>query len=342
VLQRVSRADGAQAALHRVAGVLELLPPGLLASAPRAARRGDLVLAGLHLLAGAATVAALLALWARALRRSESTVDATSSPSRKATGLTPRALARLLPGGRVGAVAGKDLRYLTRDPRRIIQLVTGTVFPALFVVVTPALSAGGGLNPKMVFAVCGVGLLSGLAGSNRFGHDGTSTWLLVASGSDRATARRDLLGGDLALTLVVVPLMVVSGVAIAAVCDGWRYLAAAEGAGLAVFAVTVGAAGLVAVLAPFPLPEGSRNAFSNGGGGQGLFATVLVFGLIAVVAIASLPLLLLLLPHVHSATLLVVGPVYGLLVGGLGREVAARLWINRGPEVLLRLSAVPA
>ncbi|MCW2572652.1 MAG: hypothetical protein JWO88_2710 [Frankiales bacterium] len=342
VLQRLGRTDGAEQGLHRVADVLAVLPPGLLASAPRIAREGDLPLALLHLLIGAASIGLLLLVWARALRRSEETVDATTSPKRKATGLTPRPLSGLLPHGRTGAVASKDLRYLARDPRRLIQLATGTVFPAFFVVVTPALSSDGGLSPKMVFAVAGIALFAGLAGSNRFGHDGTSTWMLVASGADRKAARRDLLGGDLALALVVGPLLVLAGVIIAAVCDGWHYLAAAEGLGFAVLGITVGAAGLVAVLAPFPLPEGSRNAFSNGGGGQGLFATVLVVGLITVVAIASLPLLLLLFPHLHSSTLLVAGPTYGLLVGGLGREVAARLWVTRGPEVLLKLSSAPA
>jgi ABC-2 type transport system permease protein len=342
VLQRLGRTDGAEQALRRVADVLAVLPPGLLASAPRSAREGHLLLAALHLVIGAASVVVLLLLWAQALRRSEETVDATTSPNRKTTGLTPRLLTGLLPVGRTGAVASKDLRYLARDPRRLIQLVTGTVFPAFFVVVTPSLSSGAGLSPKMVFAVVGIALFAGLAGSNRFGHDGTSTWLLVASGSDRSTARRDLLGGDLALALVVVPLMLLAGVIIAVVCNGWRYLAAAEGLGFAVLGITVGAAGLVAVLAPFPLPEGSRNAFSNGGGGQGLFATVLVFGLMAVVAIASLPLLLLLIPHLHSATMLVVGPMYGLVVGGVGREIAARRWADRGPEVLLRLSSAPA
>jgi ABC-2 type transport system permease protein len=344
VLQRLGQANGAEEGLRHVADVLAVLPPGLLASAPRAARDGHLALAGLHLLVGLATVGLLLLLWAEALRRSEDHVDATSSPARKTTSLTPRLLIGLLPAGRVGAVASKDLRYLVREPRRLIQLVTGTVFPAFFVVITPALSSGGGLDPAMVFAVCGIALFAGLAGSNRFGHDGTSTWLLVASGADRTTARRDLLGGDLALALVVAPLMLVAGIAIAAVCDGWKYLAAAEGMGLAVLGLTLGAAGLVAVLAPFPLPEGSRNAFSNGGGGQGLFAALLVFGLMFGVAIACLPLLVLLIPALdghHGLLLLLVGPLYGLLVGGLLRELAARQWAVKGPDVLLRLCSTP-
>lgn len=346
LLQKASQGDGAREGLHRVASLLDVLPPGLVASAPGLARKGSYWQSSFHLGVGIATVVLLLLLWARALRRSEETVDATSSPTRKSTSLTPRLLAGVLPTGRVGAVASKDLRYLVRDPRRLIQLVTGAVFPAFFVVITPALSAGGGFDPGMVFAVCGIALLSGLQGSNRFGHDGTATWLLVASGADRRAARRDLLGGDLALVIVIAPLMLVAGVVIAAICDGWKYLAAAEGSGLAVLGLTVGAAGLVAVLAPFPLPEGSRNAFSNGGGGQGLFAALLVLGMMAAVAIVALPLLVLLIPALHHPssgwTLLVAGPLYGLVVGGAFRELAARQWAVRGPDVLLRLSSRPA
>ncbi len=344
LLQRAGRSQGAGHALHQAASVLSTLPPGLLASAPRLARAGRLPLAALHLLAGAMAVAALLALWARTLGRAELSVDATTSPSRSSTGLIPRLLTWVLPGGRVGAVAAKDLRYLARDPRRLVQLVTGTVFPAFFVVVVPLLSPGGHLDEVMVFAVCGVAVFAGLGGSNRFGQDGTATWMLLAAGTDRHAARRDLLGGDLALVLVVVPLMVVLGVLLAAVTGGWRYLPGAEGLGLAILGVSLGAASVVAVVAPFPLPEGSRNAFSNGGGGQGLLAAALGFGVLAVVAITCAPLvalLVLVLHPDHGAPLLLLGPLYGAALGAGARELATTLWSERGPEVLLRLSARP-
>ncbi len=344
LLQRAGRSQGAEQALHQAASVLSALPPGLLASAPRLAADGQLPLAVLHLIGGAIAVAALLALWARALRRAELSIDATTAPSRSSTGLTPRLLTRVLPAGRIGAVAGKDLRYLVRDPRRLVQLVTGTVFPAFFVVVVPLLSPRGHPHATMVFAVCGVAVLAVLGGSNRFGQDGTATWMLLAAGSDRRAARRDLLGGDLALMLIVVPLMVALGVLLAAVTGGWRYLPAAEGLGLAILGLSLGAAAVVAVVAPFPLPEGSRNAFTNGGGGQGLLAAALVFGVFAVVAITCAPLVVLLvlvLHPDHGVPLLLLGPLYGAALGTAARELAATLWSERGPEVLLRLSARP-
>lgn len=46
-----------------------------------------------------------------------------------------------------------------------------------------------GLPPTgLVFAVCGVGLLCGLTGVNRFGLDGTATWLLLSSATDHRDA----------------------------------------------------------------------------------------------------------------------------------------------------------
>ena len=109
-----------EARLHRLSDHLDAFPPGLVATAPRAARDGHLGLALLHLLVGIACVAALLALWERSLRRAEEVPDATTgrSSSSEEGALVPRLLRAVVPGGRVGALVGKDLRYLSREPRR--------------------------------------------------------------------------------------------------------------------------------------------------------------------------------------------------------------------------------
>lgn len=43
----------------------------------------------------------------------------------------------------------------------------------------------------------------------------------------------------------------------------------------------------------------------------------------------------------HGAPLLLLGPLYGAALGAGARELATTLWSERGPEVLLRLSARP-
>jgi ABC-2 type transport system permease protein len=286
-------------------------------------------------------VAVLLVLWERSLRRAEEVPDATTGRKGTAGALVPRLLTALVPRGRAGAIAGKDLRYLSREPRRLVQVVTSTLFPAVIVLVTPSLSSGG-VSRGMVFAVCGIALFFGLQGANRFGQEGTASWMLLAAGTDLRSARRDLLGSDLASALVGVPLLVASGLVIAAVTDGWSLLPAAWATSLAVLAVSFGGGGLLSVLAPFPVPDGPRNAFSNGGGGQGVAAAVLGLGIMTGVAVVCLPLLVLVVPAVqgHSAwPLLVLAPLYGAAVGSACREVAARMWSAQSPEVLLKVNA---
>jgi ABC-2 type transport system permease protein len=342
LLSRVSGSPDAPSNLRRVADVLDGFPPGLLASAPRAARDGRWLAAIAHLLVAAGAVLVLVALWERSLRRAEEVPDATTGRKEKASSaLVPSWLTAVVPSGRAGAIAGKDLRYLAREPRRLVQLVTSTLLPAIVIVVSPALSARQ-VSHGMVFTVCGIALFYGLQGSNRFGQEGTASWMLVAAGTDLRSARRDLVGGDVASALVGVPLVVVVGVAIAAFTDGWSLLPAALATALAVLTVSFGGGGLLSVLAPFPVPEGPRNAFSNGGGGQGVAAGFLGLGIMLGVLIACTPLLALLVPAVHGHRvwlLVLVAPLYGLAVGAGCRELAARMWAQRSPEVLLKVNA---
>lgn len=341
LLSRVAGQEGAEQGLHRVAQVLGVLPPGLLASAPSTASDGRVLLALGKVLVVLAVLAALLLTWERALRRAAETVDGTTSAARPRRPLVPPLLELLAGPGRVGAVAAKDLRYLVREPRRLVQLVTSTLLPAVLVA-GPALSSAQGLSAGTVFGVCGIAAFAGQSGSNRFGVDGTATWALVASGGDRRAARRDLLGGDLATVLVTLPLLLLAGTVLAALSDGWRYWVPAEGLAVGVLAVTVGTAGLAAVFAPFPVPDTRSNAFGGGSGGQGLLAVGLVLATMAASVVVLLPLLVLLLPALHGGNgvpLALTAPLYGGLVGAGARELAARSWARRGPEVLLALSA---
>jgi ABC-2 type transport system permease protein len=341
VLQQVSRSTHATEQLHSLASALRWLPPGLLASAPRAARDGRWLAVLWHVLAAVAFLGLLLWLWERSLRRAEEVPDATTGRGSRGSALLPRALSRLVPAGRAGAIAGKDLRYLSREPRRLVQVVTSAIFPAIFVVISPALS-GGHLRHGMVFAVCGIGLFFGLQGANRFGQEGTASWALVAAGLELRLARRDLIGGDIAAALVGVPLVLVASGVLGALTGGWDLVPVAASLALAVMGVSFGGGALLSVLAPFPVPEGPRNAFSNGGGGQGVAAGLLGLAVMIGVVLTCLPLVVLLLPalHGHRVWLIVlVAPVYGLLIGSGLREVAARQWSLHGPEVLLKVNA---
>lgn len=322
--------------VEAAAGPLRLFPPGLLASAPGRARDGQVLLALGQLLVVAGLVLVVLQLWAYALRRNEQRGDSSSGPARGATSLVPGWLQGLLPSGRLGAVAAKDLRYLTRDPRRLVQLATQVLVP----VVAISLPLSSGSRSGLVFGVCAVGFFGGLLGNNRFGQDQTAVWMLIASSEGRTSARRDLLGGDLAIALVTVPILLVLGFGLGVV-GGTEHLATAMGAGLALFFLSLGVSGLVAVAAPFGVPEGT-NAFGSGNAGVGARVLVATFGSMLLVVLLALPLVPVLLSDLRGGSglaMLLVGPVYGLALGAIGRELSARWWDRRGPEALWEIAS---
>ena len=340
LLQLSQRGAGPGAdSLRGFAGALRWTPPGVLAAAPRQPAAAAVA----SLLTVVAIIAVVVALWERSVRRSLERPDRTSSHRRHSTALAPRWVP--LPGGRAGAIAAKDLRYLLREPRRLVATLFSTLLPVLTVAFGPVLLASGSPPAGLVFAVCGVGLLCGLAGVNRFGLDGTATWLLLSSATDPRDARRDLLGGDLASAVIFVPVLLLLTAILATLTDGWRYAPAALGVTLALYAVAVALSGLLAVVAAYPVPA-SQNAFSSGNAGQGCASGALTLVAVLAGAALCLPLLGLLLPALLSdrhalawgLALLLIGPVYGVALGAVLRAAAARRWSTRAPEVLQLLA----
>lgn len=340
VLQRVTGPDARDGdLLARLAAPLADLPPGLLAGAPGLARDGRTGTALLRLLLVAGLVAVAAWAWQAAIARAMLAVDRTTGGGRRRRGPVSALLDRL--PGRAGAIAAKDLRYTRREPRRLVGFVTLVLLP--FVIALGPAFAGDGFGTETVFVVCGVALLASSLGSNRFGADGTATWLLVAAQGDRRSARRDLAGGDLATTLLLVPVVVTLAVGFALVTGGQRFVPAALGLSFALLGVGTGLSCLASVYAPFAVPENPTSALSGGGAGAGARTLVVALVQLLGVPLLCLPLLVLLLPALDSVAagwaLLVVGPAYGLALGAVAREVAARAWSRRGPEVLQVLSS---
>src|SRR2546423_823454 len=118
--------------LHPAVAVLRWTPPGLAGHAVADAARGRLGLAVGQLALAAVTIVPLLWWWARSLDAALTTAEATSSHRPAAAGqgpgLYPR-FARFLPLSRAGAVAARELRYMSRDPRRRVQLLSGLLVP---------------------------------------------------------------------------------------------------------------------------------------------------------------------------------------------------------------------
>lgn len=217
-------------------------------------------------------------------------------------------------------------------------MLTGVLVP-----VVPGIGpllVSGASSPALVFVACPVALLLGFGGSNRFGLDGSATWQLVASATDRRDARRDLLGGDLAQALVAVPPVLVA-VGVVAAIVGVRHVPAALGLAAAMMATSIGLSGLVAVRAPYVVPD-TTNAFGGGSPGAGCSVGAVTGVALLASAALCLPLLGLLIPALsrppYGVVLLATGPVYGLVLGAVLRTAAARRWATRGPEVLALLT----
>lgn len=317
---------------------LRWTPAGLLATAPGRSPTGAVA----SLLVAAAVLAGVLVVWERSVRRALERPDVSAAVRRHRTGLVPRGVP--LPRGRAGAVAAKDLRYLTREPRRMLAGLSALLVPTVAVVAGPLLVSTGPAPHWLVFTACSIAVFGGLMGANRFGQDGSATWLLVHSAAEARDARRDLQGGDLALAVVVVPAVVVLAVALAALTGGWLLLPSVLGIGLALTGVSSALSGAVAVHAPIPVPP-SQNAFGTGTVGQGCTAGLVTLLAMAGCVVLCLPLLALAVPALRTEgvgwglALLVVGAGYGLAVGEGVRRWTARAWAQRGPDVVQVLLA---
>ncbi|HUP14878.1 MAG TPA: hypothetical protein VM848_02320 [Acidimicrobiia bacterium] len=163
--------------------------------------------------------------------------------------------------GRTGPVyvtAGKELRYMRRDPRFRSQAVG-------LVIALAALGFGGGrflLGTEYApFLATVIAWMVASTGFNLFGMDDRSFWAYVVSGVD---LRRILAGKNLALALIGVPAVAFVAVLMSLVAGEFAHLATAMLSSLAVLAIWLGVGNVTSVLGAFPMPEsnlfGSRNA----------------------------------------------------------------------------------
>lgn len=331
-------ADRGEELLARAVPVVEtttLLPWGWPARAAVAGAEGSL-LAGLGWLA--ASVALLVgtgAAWGQALARVGETVPSGGVRGDDAD-LFPRAV-RWLPRSPFGAAVAKELRQMARVPQQRVQLLLlpiAGVAGVVAVLVVEALR-----RPELVLAAATLAVLAGLGAINAFGADRGAVWLYVSSG---ASGRAELAGRNAAVALVAGAMVAVTAVAVAALTGGWLVVPGALALGGALLAVLLGVADVIAVTAPYPLPEGTGNPFAQSAGIgtstallQGvaaLGALVVVIpvgvgvGLVAVMAPGWLPVVTLAALAIGAAT------------WWCGLGIAGRRLERRGPEFVAALS----
>jgi ABC-2 type transport system permease protein len=334
---RFVRFDAVDAGVFdRIDDVARWLPAGMLGQAVIDARAGHLVTALAELVPAALLIPLLLRWWARALDRSMTVVSegATVPTRHRSTASLPLLFERLpfLAAAPWGAVAAKELRYIAREPRRKVIAANSFVM-GLALMLWPALA--GGRDGRTVLLATTASYIAVLNSSNQFGFDGAARWIDVVAGD---TARATLIGKNVAVALLILPIVTAIGVAGAAVTGGWGYLPATVLLAVAGLGAGLGTANVVSVRFPLRLPE-SQSPFAGRGSGQGcgrstiLFACVLVQNLLLVpiavgAAVAAL---------VNPGWLVIVAPLavaYGAVLWWIGLTMATGWASSHQPELL--------
>lgn len=328
------------AGLRRLASILRWTPGGQAAAAiGAAAGSSGLAAAAGHLAVAGAGAVLLLAWWGRSLGRSMVSGDRSGTEGAGTAGadLFPRPLARLLPRSRLGAVAARDLRYAWRDPRRRADLVTALVFGTV-VPLVPAIRFGH-LGRGHVFAAASVAIFGSRQVLNQFGNDGSSLWTNLQAAGDLGA---DVAGKNLAVALVLGPMVLAVAVALAALLGAWSYLVSAVAVAYGVMGVVLGVGDVASVLAPYPLPDRTTNLYATNTG-QGCATGLIQLGFLAVVGLVAAPIGVLAIVGVKGSTAALVAavplaPAYGAAVWWGGRAVAVQRLLHRGPELLAAVS----
>lgn len=307
--------------------VLRWTPPGLAAHA--IADGGLIGVAELIVVAMSVVVVAWL--WIAALRyalvRPDSSNRGGASVRRSPTG-------RFLPGGLLGAVVAKELKYARREPRARVNWISAVFVSAVFMFSLrgPAGAAG---TWAAVGPVCLAAVVIGLQAANSFGIDGRSLWMNAVAFSTPRDLRTDLAGRHLAMAVVAVPLLALASLAaaLAAGNAAWALVAAPTAWG--VLGVAVGIGSITSVTVPYTYPE-RLNAFAGAAPGQGGQAFAASFVTMLVTGVLVLPIVLPVL--LGSGWWAVLAVPYGLAAAWAGRRVAAKIGSARFPELLAAVS----
>lgn len=302
---------------------LTVLPPAALARSVVAAREGSWLLSVGLLAYGLAAVAVCLWAWRWVVVRSAGRPAATA-PSRRRAGqaglsLYPRVL-RVLPANRTWAVCVKELRYyLFREPRQMQQFVFGLVFAAVF---TWRPMTESGVTVPYTAVWVAFFLLIQVAGA-LYGIDGEAFWGYAVA---RGRLRRDLLGKDLAIALLVGPVVGVLAVVLGIVKGHPAEIPGVLAGCAAMWCIWMGVGDQISVRAAYPLPEPGERGRSRA-----------AFGAVALVFVGLASAIVLGLPAAAAVALslwwLGTGTPGGVLAAGYGLAVFLVLWGDAGRRV---------
>ena len=325
-----------------VGKVARWFPPGMAARAMVDATAGRAAVAVMEVAGAAAFVIVLVWWWGVNLDR----LLTVAPPATAATGGRRRrslfsGRATALPRSRIGAVAAKELRMVSREPMLRAQRILAVLFAVVGVAAVVAFV--GPNRPSLVLVTPGVLWWSTLGGLNAFAADRAGYWMNVAATGD---PRDDLVGKNLALVLLNAPVFAVVATAVAAGTGGWPYLPASLCVAVGVLGCQLGLGNLVSVRLAQPLPETPTNPWATGPG-QAMAAGFILFGAFLLGAVLLVPVAVGVAIGVATSTAAlwvaaVLAASYGVAVYAVGLLLAGA-WLRRHePELLRKLAAAGA
>ena len=329
---------------RRLVTILGWTPAGAGFAAPYDVATGRPLIAAARLGILVASIALAAALWWVTL---ESAMIGTAAGPRRAakSGDSRGAVAALLPAplrvrsaGPLIGIAGREMRYWIRDPRRRAALFTMTTVLVVFPIFRTMYHVSGVSFPTWLITGP-MGVLAGVLLINMFSFDGPAYGLHVLVG---VRPRTEILGRALGFALTLLPIYAVANVVLAVVADEPRRIPAGVGAMLATTGVSLGTAAALAVPAAFPMPE-SRNVLAMNAG-TGAERGLLSLAALAITFAISLPALV--AAHYfgwqHGWAYAAGGLVWGACWFSAGVAFAVRALQRRGPDRLLAQITLPA
>ncbi|MGW5775019.1 transporter [Streptomyces sp. NPDC003863] len=337
--QRLGRAGGLEA-LEPAAAVVGWLPPAAAIGAVDSASRGDYAVAAARLLLTAAALVGLLYWWQRSLVRLMVEPDGSTIGAAADAGADEKSgkgrLARMLPGGRTGAVMERSLRYIWRDPKTKAAWVTSLAVG----LIVPLFNAFQGTG-SIYFACFASGML-GIQMYNQFGQDTSAFWMVAQTISTTADAYAELRARALALLSITLPYTTVVTALTAGVLGDWSAFPEALGLAFGLLGAMMATGAVTSAVFPYSIPQDS--GYKNVAPGQGGLAWMSIMGGMILGGLLCSPLIAATV-YLHVSDrqsllwlLLPAGALYGGLLVLAGLKLAAPRTAGRLPEILAAVS----